>query len=213
MIKAHKSNSSVKPSTQVPTRNRGLDKHIYPHKQPAAFNYIQAIHPVTLSGSDKADRTKEEGRKGGKMNFEIWLRHKYWLTKKENNSIQKAPQRQTIKTPHTTRITLHHINLSSEREPWETSPTVTSHALIQPITTSSCATARADTLSHSVGKASDVYSCDQRGSYSCKPSTESQHEKKNTPSPLSSSWNTVTVGALRLCLSVCVSRGKRMPSE
>lgn len=97
-------------------------------------------------------------------------------------------KRQTIRTPHATSLTLHHINPSTAGEPWETSPAVTSPALIRPITTSSSSAARADTLSSSVEKASDVQSYDQRGSDSWKLSTESHHDKKNMPSPLRAAY-------------------------
>lgn len=79
---------------------------------------------------------------------------------RKHHSTQGAKEtnrkRQTIRTPHATSLTLHHINPSTAREPWETSPAVTSPALIRPITTSSCSAAKADTLSPSVEKASDV---------------------------------------------------------
>lgn len=117
--------------------------------------------------------------------------------KQENMIPHGEPRRQnrkrrTIRTPRATRLTLHHINPSTEREPWETSPAVTSPALIQPVTTSSRSTAaaRADTLSHSVGRkkkkkeASDVLSCDQRESESWKLSTDSHITIRKTLSAL-----------------------------
>lgn len=97
----------------------------------------------------KARVLTETGKKQNKTLGQTRKHHCAWGAKETNG------KRQTIRTPHTTSLTLHYINPSTEREPWETSPTVTS-ALIRPITTSSCSTATADTLSHSVERASDV---------------------------------------------------------
>ena len=118
--------------------------------------------------------------------------------KQENMIPHREPRRQnrkrqTIRTPRATRLTLHHINPSTEREPWETSPAVTSPALIQPVTTSSRSTAaaRADTLSHSVGreKKKGFWCSELRSERIRKLKTLhrlSHHDKKNMPSLLSS---------------------------
>ena len=135
--------------------------------------------PYREGGSDKTgDKKKREMIKAGALTETRQEKKKKPLGQKQENMIphgeprRQNRKRQTIRTPRATRLTLHHINPSTEREPWETSPAVTSPALIQPVTTSSRSTAaaRADTLSHSVGrkkkKASDVQSCDQRESES-----------------------------------------------
>lgn len=113
--------------------------------------------------------------------------------KQENMIPHGEPRRQnrkrrTIRTPRATRLTLHHINPSTEREPWETSPAVTSPSLIQPVTTSSRSTAaaRADTLSHSVGrnkKKGGFWCSELRSERIRKLKTLhrlSHHDKKNT---------------------------------